>query len=126
MRLAVAYLSLQGVAGAAWWIALAFHPPTRACFKPPEAADWSILAFWLADLSLFVGGSLLAGLLLAIRSPAAGAALWFTAGAVSYATLYCLGLSFLTNTVWLASATMLPAMFMTLLITIHCHGHLKQ
>jgi hypothetical protein len=106
------------VAGAIWWVGLIFFPGTRAYFQPPDAPPWTILAFWLADLLLFVVASLVSAVLLIRRSRHARAALWFTAGAVSYAALYCLGLSLLTASTWLATGSMLPAMLVTLWIAI--------
>jgi len=119
MRMSAGYLLVQGLAGAVWWGVLLWHPPWRAYFKPPESPDWAILGFWLADLSLFVCGTLIAAILLARRSAWASAALWFTSGAVSYAALYCFGLSLLTNTTWAAAAAMLPAMSITIAIAVH-------
>lgn len=112
------YLVCQGLAGAAWWGCLVGMPLTRDCFKPPGAPDWAILAFWLADLLLFVVGSLLSAVFVFRGSALARPVLWFTAGGVSYASLYCVGLSLLTGTVWLASAAMLPAMAITLWISL--------
>lgn len=118
IRIWGAYLVCQGIAGAVWWGCLIGVPSTRDYFKPPAAPDWAILAFWFADVTVFVTGSLLSALFVFKESPWAKPILWFTTGGVSYAALYCLGLSLLTGTVWLASAAMLPAMAITLWISL--------
>jgi hypothetical protein len=97
---------------------LVFIPASRAYFTPQGAPDWTILSFCLADSLLFVVGSVLSGVLLFRGSPYARPVLWFTAGAVSYASLYCVGLSILTGSVWLATGAMLPAMCLTLWICV--------
>lgn len=118
IRLFAGYLVLQGLAGAVWWICLVWIPSSRAYFAPEAPPGWTILSFWLADSLLFVVGSVLSGVLLLRGSPYARPLLWFTAGGVSYASLYCVGLSILTASVWLAAGAMLPAMCVTLWISV--------
>jgi protein-S-isoprenylcysteine O-methyltransferase Ste14 len=68
------------------------------------------MAFWLADLAFIGTGSLTASVL-CIREPQyAKLAAWFVTGAVSYAALYCLVFTWMTDVGWLGVVLMLPAM----------------
>lgn len=118
MRVFSGYMLLQGFAGASWWMCLVWIPSSRDYFTPQGAPDWTILSFWLADSLLFVVGSVLSGVFLLRGSSYARPVLWFTAGAVSYASLYCVGQSTLTGSAWLAAVAMLPAMCVTLWISV--------
>lgn len=113
LRVFAAYLIFQGSAGALWWGSLLAWPASRAWFMPEAAPDWTLLSFWLADLLLFVCASWMSGILLLRQSCWARPLLWFTAGAVSYAALYCVGQSILTRSAWLSVVAMLPAMAIT-------------
>jgi hypothetical protein len=125
-RICAGYLLLQGLAGGVWWICLLCIPASRAYFKPTGAGDWTILSFWFPDLLLFVVGSIVTAWLLFRGSGLGRPALWFTAGAVSYAALYCVGLSLLTRSAWLGSGAMLPTMCLTLWISIWCEVRWRQ
>jgi len=118
--LAIAYLFLQAVAGLAWWVGIFTSPALRAYFVAPDAPDITLTAFIGADSLLFVGGSIVSAILLHREHPKRGGVLWFTAGAVAYAALYALGLSVLTNAVWLGSVPMLGAMVITIVIAWRC------
>ncbi len=107
---AAIYFALQGIAVVAWWILLFFVPATRKYFQLENASETSLLAFWLADLLLLGIGSLVAGWLCFQDSQHAPTASWFVAGAISYATLYCLAFAFFTDSGWLGATLMLPAM----------------
>ena len=114
-RLAAAYLALQGVLGIAWWAGVLAWPAFRARFEPPDAAPVSLTSFWLADLVFVVAGSLLAAHGIARWRPWAQAAPLVVAGAVGYATLYCVALSAATGAAWTMSVLMLPAAALTAL-----------
>ena len=112
----IAYLILQALGAAAWWIGIFASPPFREWFLAPGAPDQTLIAFLAADAVLFIGASLASAALLFRRHRAATPVLWLTAGAISYGALYTLGLSFLTGAAWPGSIPMTVAMFMTLTI----------
>jgi hypothetical protein len=109
-----AYFLLQGVAVLAWWLVLLIYPPARSWFRMGDGSDAALLAFWLPDLSLLAIGSLVSGALCLQGSSFVSAAVWLTAGAASYATLYCLAFAMLTDTGWLGVTLMLPAMLLSI------------
>lgn len=88
-----AYFTLQAIAVAAWWLLLITLPESRAWFFPESLAGAPLMSFWLADIGLIVGGSLLAAWLTWTRNPAASPAAWFLAGAYYYPAIYCLTVS---------------------------------
>lgn len=106
---AAVYFAAQGAAVVAWWSLLYFVPASRAFFQMGDSEN-VLLAFWLADLSLVAAGSLAASALLAADSKFAVLAAWFVAGATGYAALYCLAFALLTDSGWLGTTLMLPAM----------------
>lgn len=85
-------------------------PASRKYFQLESNSETSLLAFWLADLSLLGIGSLIAAWLCFRDSRHAPMASWFVCGAISYATLYCLAFALFTDTGWLGVTLMLPAM----------------
>lgn len=89
----IAYFVVQAIAIAAWWGLLVYVPDSRGWFFPESLAGAPLMSFWLADLGLLVGGSLLIAWLVAVRNPAASSAVWFLAGAYYYPALYCLAVS---------------------------------
>lgn len=107
---AAIYFALQGIAVVAWWLVLFFVPASRKYFQLEANSEASLLAFWLADLSLLGIGSLAASGLCFFESRHASIALWFVVGAISYATFYCLAFAFFTDSGWLGVALMFPAM----------------
>ncbi len=107
---AAVYFALQGIAVVAWWLLLISIPASRKYFQLETNSETSLLAFWLADLSLLGIASLVAGWLCLHDSRHAPTASWFVTGAISYATLYCLTFAFFTDAGWLGAALMLPAM----------------
>ena len=109
-RTAAGYLAAQGLAVAVWWCALIFVPASRTYFLLDTHSGNSLLAFWLADVGLIVVGSGLASGLLWRNKVLAPLVVAFVCGAVSYATLYCLGLAYFNDKGWLGVALMLPAM----------------
>jgi protein-S-isoprenylcysteine O-methyltransferase Ste14 len=107
-RASAAFFALQGVLVLAWWAMLWQAPATRAWFTPPGWPQSTLTAFWLPDLVLAAGGSLLAAWLSLRGSGAAGPARWLVAGAMAYGTLFCLGASLATDGAWLSVALMVP------------------
>lgn len=108
------YLALQGLLILAWWVGLLVSPAFRARFLPAGMPDAQLMAFWLPDLGLAAGGSLAAAAGVLGERRWARPLLWALAGAMSYATLYCLALSSLTGGAWASSAAMVPAALLTL------------
>lgn len=107
-RMAALYLSIQAGLGIVWWAILLLRPQSRAAFQPREYPSDFILTYALPDGLLFIGASGATAILLLRRSPAARLALWFTAGAVMYATLHCIGIALRTTGFW-PSAIMMAA-----------------
>ena len=107
---AAVYFAVQGSAVVAWWILLIFLPVSRKYFQLETDSEISLLAFWLADLSLLGAGSLAAAIFCWRDSRHAAVAAWFVTGATSYAGLYCLAFAFFTDAGWLGVTLMLPAM----------------
>ncbi|HEY0035157.1 MAG TPA: hypothetical protein VGB66_00645, partial [Longimicrobium sp.] len=108
-RISAAYFAFQGVAIVAWWIVLWRVPSVRGWFVAPGWTESSLLAFWVPDLVIGGAGSMLAAWLVVRASRWAGPALWLVAGAMLYATLYCVAASFATGGAWLNVALMTPA-----------------
>lgn len=108
-RSAAIYFALQGIGVLAWWALLVFAPASRRYFMmgPDENV---LLSFWLPDLFLLAAGSLVAARLAVSESEFLEPVLWFVTGAVGYAALYCLAYAFLTDSGWLGTTLMLPAM----------------
>ena len=109
-RYAAVYFVLQGVAVFAWWMVILLMPASRQYFLLEPNSETSLLAFWLADLLLLAGGSLTAGALCFINGRYKKIAAWFVAGAIGYATLYCLIFTLTTDSGWLGVVLMFPAM----------------
>ena len=107
---AAVYFALQGVAVVVWWILLIFVPASRQYFQLENNSEISLLAFWLADLSLLGIGPLAAARFCLRDNRHAPVAAWFVTGATSYATLYCLAFASFTDTGWLGATLMLPAL----------------
>ncbi|MCY7345425.1 MAG: isoprenylcysteine carboxylmethyltransferase family protein [Pyrinomonadaceae bacterium] len=107
---AAVYFAMQGIAVIAWWFLLVFVPTSRKYFQLENNSETSLLAFWLADLSLLGIGSIAAAGLCFRASRHAPAALWLVVGAISYATFYCLAFAWLTDAGWLGVTLMFPAM----------------
>src|SRR5262245_17985586 len=112
-KLTAPYLVLQSLLVSIWWLTLWLHPPTRLFFLPPGGDDVFLLAFGLPDLVLIVAGGLVAARLCWRESASSGIALWLVVGALSYATLYCLALSFFTNSSWISASMMSASTFLS-------------
>lgn len=106
-----AYFAFQALACTLWWVLILTNSDVAAMFsasaKPHDVA--TLQSFWLADMVCVIGGSALSALTLHTGSALRMQALWWTAGAISFATLYCLA-TWLENpqSIW-ACALMLPA-----------------
>lgn len=97
VRVAAGYLVLQGIAAAAWWVAIALSPGFRAYFFPADWDDAVWIAIAVPDLVVYVGGSIAAAFALAKKSRHA---LWVLAvhlGGACYAMLFCVGVTALTG-----------------------------
>ena len=114
-KYAMGYFALQGLAVWGWWVWLWAQPSARQHFLPPQAAEHWLLAFALPDLMLAGLGPIVAALALWRAMRSAAALTWLVAGTMSYATLYCLALSWLTDAAWLSVLLMLPAAGLSLL-----------
>lgn len=121
-RRAAGYLTLQAMTTTVWWVVLWLRPDLRRHFIAPAQGEAALLAFWMPDLMLIVLGSLTAAWLAVYGSAALAPVLWLTAGAVSYAALYCLALSIQTDGAWLSTVLMLPAMLLTVCFALALCG----
>lgn len=95
------YLALQAVLAIIWWLALLSSPTARAWFELVPDKRQALDSFLLADLVMFVGGSIVSAWGVWRHAPWAVPATAFTAGGITYATLYLLG--------WVAIARSAPA-----------------
>ena len=104
--LIAAYLVFQAIVTGVWWLVLFTVPASVAVIQPAHWPAESLLSFCLADAALVIGGSLVAAYATVTHRKWAGIIVWVLAGAVCYATLYCVGVSKLTDEAWFASALM--------------------
>jgi hypothetical protein len=102
-----AYLLAQAGLIAAWWLVLWLSPTARAPFVVDGWPESTLLAFWLPDVVVLVVGSAAAALGLRAGRAWARPLVWLVAGAVLYATLWCLGANAVTGAGWLSTALML-------------------
>jgi len=86
-RWATTYLVIQAVLGVAWWIVLAYSSTVRSWFELLPHRTSALDSFVLADLAVFIGGSMTSGWLLWRRSRWASLVAACTAGGLAYATL---------------------------------------
>lgn len=108
------YLIGQGIAVSGWWVGLVLLPRFVFLFQPKSWPPESTLSFFLAD-NLFLGiGSIVTGVLAWYRHRVANTFVWMLAAVCWYPTLYCLGVSCLTNEAWLASSCMVSMAGLTL------------
>jgi protein-S-isoprenylcysteine O-methyltransferase Ste14 len=103
------YFAFQGIAVIAWWLLLVFYPPSRIWFQLGDSPT-VLMAFWLPDLFLLAIGSLTVGGFCWFESRFTQMGLWFVTGTITYATLYCLSFTLMTDTGWLGVVAMFPAM----------------
>jgi protein-S-isoprenylcysteine O-methyltransferase Ste14 len=82
-----------------------------------------LIGFWLSDLMLIIVGSLFSAAAIVTNKPWASIVIWTLAAATWYPTLYCLGVSFMTDQAWIASALMTSMAGITLtMATIYGHS----
>ncbi|MDE0818304.1 MAG: isoprenylcysteine carboxylmethyltransferase family protein, partial [Pirellulaceae bacterium] len=101
-KLIAVYLVIQGVATALWWCILFTVPTSAEWFHPTDWPTESLLGFWLSDSLLLVAGSFFTAAAVTSNKPWASIAIWTLAAATWYPTLYCLGVSFMTDQSWIA------------------------
>lgn len=109
-RSAAIYYAIQGLSVIAWWIVLFAVPALRRFFVLEQKSEFSLLAFWLADLAFIGIGSLVAAWFCFRRHEYSQIVSWFVSGAVSYAAVYTLALAMITDYGWIGVTLMLPAM----------------
>jgi protein-S-isoprenylcysteine O-methyltransferase Ste14 len=109
-RYAAVYFALQGLGVIGWWAVLFLFPASRHYFMLESNSEFSLLAFWLADLSFLGLGSLAAAWLCFKRHEYSQIAAWFVTGAVSYAAIYTFAFAMITDYGWLGVTLMFPAM----------------
>lgn len=109
-----AYFFMQGTAIVLWWLLLLFFPSTREYFLLGGGSEDTLRAFLLPDLVTLVFSSFVACILCFRDGSGVQAGVWFTSGAISYVTLYCLALAVITGVGWLGVTLMLPAMLLSI------------
>jgi hypothetical protein len=113
---AVLFLVWQGMGGLAWWAMLLAWPESRAWFRASDAPNVTLLAFFIADVVLYCGGSLLAAYGLMHARPWAFPVLCVHSGAAMYAALYCLTLWMFDSHMCLGAVMMAPSLIVPPLI----------
>ena len=122
-RLIAVYLLIQSIATALWWCLLFTKPASVEWFHPTNWPRESLIGFWLSDLMLIIVGSLFTAAAIVTNKPWASIVIWTLAAATWYPTLYCLGVSFMTDQAWIASALMTSMAGITLtMATIYGHS----
>ena len=122
-KLIAVYLVIQGVATALWWCILFTVPASAEWFHPTVWPRESLLGFWLSDSMLLVAGSFFTAAAVVTNKPWSSVVIWTLAAATWYPTLYCLGVSFMTDQAWIASALMTCMAGITLsMATIYGHS----
>ena len=115
-KIVAIYLMLQSVSVAAWWLTLIAVPTSLSFFQPSGWPKESLLGFWLADSVLLIAGSMIASVLVIRNSVSSSTVMWGLAAAIWYPTLYCVGVSVLTDESWIASAMMVTMAGLTLVM----------
>ncbi len=114
--LRVTYLGTQAILVVAWWMSLSY-PSARASFLPGSTLEPAFAAFLVPDLVLVVAGSLVAAVLVLLRSRARLAICCCLLGAVAYATLYTVAWTVAVSAPWFGAALMVLALVGTTLVT---------
>jgi hypothetical protein len=114
---AAAYLVLQSLLVAAWWVLLAVSPSARDYFKPATAPDVMLVAFALPDAIFFFGAAWWAAWRLIREPKRAMLPLALHVGGAIYAWLYCLLLWMLSGAglagaVCMLFCAILPSLFL--------------
>lgn len=95
------YLALQASLATIWWLSLASSPTVRSWFELVPDKRQALDSFLFADLVMFVGASIVSAWGVWRQAPWAVPLTAFTAGGITYATLYLIG--------WVAIAGGAPA-----------------
>lgn len=103
------YLWLQAATVACWWLALWCAPTVRPWFVIGDWPPATLFAFALPDVLVLVVGSAAAAHGLVRQRSWARPLLLAVAGAVAYATLWCVGANLATGTGWLSTGLMLAS-----------------
>ncbi|QDU48073.1 hypothetical protein [Gimesia panareensis] len=112
------YPLLQGLGGVVWWCLLLAVPESRSLFLSETLSERVLLAFWLPDGVVFVGGSLVLAYGLWRQRCWAGPVLYFLTGGIAYVSLYCLSLSLSTQGGWLGTGLMLVCLGLMMLVCL--------
>ncbi|HEX8463464.1 MAG TPA: hypothetical protein VF627_02505 [Abditibacterium sp.] len=104
------YLLFQSMIAALWWLIIAVEPRLRPLFRPSDAPDSVLMAFFLPDAVLFIGAGLWAAQMLFKRPQKALLPLALHTGAAVYAALFCLAQWISTGEAILAAFAMAPCL----------------
>ncbi|MBC8141110.1 MAG: hypothetical protein H7Y38_06685 [Armatimonadetes bacterium] len=96
-RFGAVFLFAEAVGVVLWWAMLLLLPQTRPLFMARNAPDATLMAFGIADITLFAGAAGASAWGLWARRPWARMCLAVHAGAAGYAALYCWTLVALTG-----------------------------
>jgi hypothetical protein len=108
-RISAGYLGAQAILGIVLWVGLAASSTARSWFELVPGRRAVTDGFRFADLGLIVIGSALGAWALASNRPWATPAVWFTAGAVMYPTVFLIGwVSFTRGVGVVGLAVMVP------------------
>ena len=113
LDIAARYLIAQGVMGLVWWALLLADTSVRGWFVPDATAWPAARSLVFADLVMFCGGSIAAGVLALRRHRWARPAGWIALGSTAYATLVAVGWLLAPVDHWLGLAAMAPTLAMT-------------
>ncbi|MEM6691885.1 MAG: isoprenylcysteine carboxylmethyltransferase family protein [Planctomycetota bacterium] len=105
-RIVGCYFVVQATLVSAWWASLLIYPNSIQWFQPSGWPQQHLLAFWLADGIMIVGGSLLVSLAVFQKLRWSGLAVWCVAAAAWYPTLVCMAASIATGESWIATSMM--------------------
>ena len=101
------YFILQGAGIVVWWAVVFHYPSVMWHFLPLNMPVEALTAFLPAD-ALMTAGSFVASWLAFRAHPGERLAAWFVAGAAFNATLWCIGIWWLTGEAFAGVVCMLP------------------
>lgn len=104
------YLSVQAVALVGYWAWLSAVPEARGLFRVRGSTDGSLMAFWLGDLTIYGGTSVLAAWGIWRRKRWVHGLLCVHAGAAVYAAMYAIAVLWWDPGRWLGALMMAPAL----------------
>ena len=114
---AVGYLVAQAVLTVAWWTLLRVSTEARSAFE--LSSERAVLdAFLLADLAVFVVGSLTSAVAIHRNWTSAPAIVWFTAGGVVVATVFLIALVVDADSAATGVAPMVAASVATVVVAV--------